>query len=239
MFCKRCGKEIKENGCFCPFCGAKQQAPDPEMRAGSEMIRGEDGKYRWVYEVNLLKNPAIFFLIWRIFFFIFIGIFAFTMLMDAINWPQDFFPDRFLTNLSVLGCILMGMTALVALGYLIYAAIMGGKYCVLFEMDEKGVNHKQMPKQAKKAEMLSALTAAAGFASGRLAVIGAGMNAARTEMYSDFAKVRKVKSYPRRHLIKVNGLFSHNQVYTKKEDFSFVKDYIIAHCPNLKEKNGP
>ena len=61
------------------------------------------------------------------------------------------------------------------------------------------------------------------------------MNATRTEMYSDFSKTRKVKSYPRRNLIKVNGLLSRNQVYAMSEDFEFVKDYIISHCENLKK----
>ena len=56
-------------------------------------------------------------------------------------------------------------------------------------------------------------------------------------MYSEFDKVRKVKSYPRRGLIKVNERFSHNQVYVFSEDFDFVNDYIISHCKNLKEKN--
>ena len=32
---------------------------------------GNDGKYRWTYEMSLFKNPTIFLLIWKIFFFIF------------------------------------------------------------------------------------------------------------------------------------------------------------------------
>ena len=77
----------------------------------------------------------------------------------------------------------------------------------------------------------------AGAASGRIGTVGAGMNAQRTEMYSDFSKVRKVKAYPRRDLIKVNERFGHNQVYAAKEDFVFVKDYIVSHCLNIKIKN--
>ena len=61
-------------------------------------------------------------------------------------------------------------------------------------------------------------------------------------MYTDFSSVRKVKAYPRRGLIKVNQLLSHNQVYAEREDFDFVLDYIRSRCPDPKaekaEKNG-
>ena len=112
---------------------------------------------------------------------------------------------------------------------------MGGKYIIEFEMDEKGVNHKQIPFQAEKARKIGEITALAGSAKGSFTTTGIGMNATRTEMYSDFSKTRKVKSYPRRNLIKVNGLLSRNQVYAMSEDFEFVKDYIISHCDNLKK----
>ena len=43
-------------------------------------------------------------------------------------------------------------TVLSALGYLLYAAIMGGSYIAEFEMDEKGVTHKQIASQTKNAK---------------------------------------------------------------------------------------
>lgn len=193
-------------------------------------VSESDGKYRWTYEMSLFKNPTIFLLIWKIFFFIFLGVFAVVNISDFIKWG----PEKALENLPVLGYLLLGMTAVVGLGYLIYAAIMGGKYIVEFEMDEKGIKHKQTPSQAKKAQKLGRITMIAGAASGSIGTIGAGMNAQRTEMYSEFAKVRKVKACPHRHLIKVNEFLEHNQIYAAKEDFEFVKDYIISHCSNIK-----
>ena len=204
-----------------------------ETSIGKNITLCQDGKYRWVYEVGLFKNPTYFLLIWKIFFSVFLGIFVFIMILDAIQ-NSDFFPDMFLTNLKVFGYFIIGMTVIVGISYCIYAAIMGGKYCVIFEMDENGINHKQMPKQAKKANLISALTVLGGIAAGNLSTVGVGLISARTEMYSEFAKTRKVKAYPRRELIKVNGLLSHNQVYAEKEDFEFVKDYILSRCTNIK-----
>ena len=193
-----------------------------------------DGKYRWTYEVSLLKNPMIFLLVWRIFFFIFLGIFAMILFFDFIDGRMV--GDRLLSDLKIMGIVFAVMTGVVGLGYLLYAAMMGGKYIVDFEMDDVGVNHIQTPKQAAKAKKLGAVTAAAGAASGRASVFGAGMNAQRTEMYSEFSAVRKVKLCPRRHLIKVNGLLSRNRVFAADEDFAFVRDHIISHCSGLKNK---
>ena len=192
---------------------------------------GDDGKYRWTYEMSLFKNPTIFLLIWKIFFFLFLGVSAVVLISDAAKWGAD----KAAENLPILGYLLLGMTAVVGLGYLIYAAIMGGKYIVEFEMDEKGVNHKQIASQAKKAKKIGRVTMMAGAASGRIGTVGAGMNAQRTEMYSDFTKVRKIKAYPRRDLIKVNERLEHNQVYAAKEDFEFVKNYIASRCVNIKQ----
>ncbi len=128
------------------------------------------------------------------------------------------------------------MTVLVAIGYTVYAMLMGGKYTVDFEMDEKGINHIQTPAQAEKAKKIGKVTAMAGYLSKRPSVAGAGNIAQRTEMYSDFDKVRHVIPCPRRNMIKLNAPFNHNQVYAAKEDFPFVRDYIVSHCNNLKKK---
>ena len=50
-----------------------------------EIILCSDGKYRWVYELSLFKNPTIFILVWKLFFFVLLGIFAIMMIVDAIE----------------------------------------------------------------------------------------------------------------------------------------------------------
>lgn len=240
MFCSKCGAPLSDGANFCTSCGTKINSvpvrsgeADKKEKSTGVTLCG-DGKYRWVYEVNLFKNPTFFFLVWKIFFFILLGVFALMMIIDAIEW-SDFFPNRFLETLRVFVIFVLGMTALVVIGYLIYAAIMGGKYIVEFEMDENGVNHKQTPSQAEKARKIGRAAAATGFAAGSMSAGMAGINAQRTQMYSDFKTTKKVKAYPSRRLIKVNGILSHNQVYAQKEDFEFVKNYIISHCPNIKK----
>ena len=199
-------------------------------KVSQNIVLCADGKYRWTYEMSLYRNPAIFLLVWKIFFFIFSAIFACILIADVINWGTK----NIIGFLKFFFYFLIGMTVVIGLGYLIYAVIMGGKYSMLFEMDEDGINHKQMPNQAKKAKAVSSLTVLAGLFSGKVTTVGVGINAARSEMYSDFSKVQKVIADPDTNLIKVNELLSHNQIYTETEDFYFVLKYITSHCPNLK-----
>lgn len=211
-----------------PYAGILQ----PPAPVGEEIMRNQMGQYCWIYEMSLLKNPTIFLLVWKIFFFVILGIFAFTMLISLFEGNAEQIPE----SLPILGYFLIGMTVLVGISYLIYAAIMGWKYIVKFEMDEQGINHKQLDIQARKAEAIGMITTAVGAMSRNVTTMGIGMNAQRTEMYTSFAKVRKVKLYPRRGLIKLNERLNHNQVYVTPGDYAFVRDYILARCVNLKKK---
>ena len=262
MYCSQCGKPISDTAKFCTACGAPVQTSvektetvslekaesvpsEPPKRkrkptAKKMMKEGQwitsdiafcqDGKYRWVYEMSLLKNPTFFVLVWKIFFFIILGIFVFITLIDLFSGDMD--SERFLDTLKAFGCFILGMTVVSVLGYLLYAAVMGGKYIVMFEMDERGILHKQLPKQATKARAIGMITAMLGAASGSFGAVSAGWGAQRTSMYSEFARVRKVIPYSNRNLIKVNERFGHNQVYVSNESFDFVLKYITERVPN-------
>ena len=121
------------------------------------------------------------------------------------------------------------------LSYLIYAFMVNGKYCVLFEMDEQGINHKQHEKQVKKSQLIGAIATIAGAAAGRPGMAGTGiLAAARTSMYTGFDDVKELEFLPKEHLIRVNETLNRNQVYAEEEDFAFVANYIKAHCKNAK-----
>ena len=191
-----------------------------------------DGKYRWVYEMNLLTNPTVFLTVFKIFFFIalciwlVVGLFA-----DLIHGDVQ----AFLNFGKVMLITLAVFAGLTLLGVLILAAIYGGKYVVLFEMDEERIKHIQLPRQVRKAQVVGVIAAMAGIAAKNPAAIGAGTLAAgKTSSTSEYRKVRRV--VPRRalHLIKVNQLFEKKQIYVPKEDFDFVYEYIKSRCPQKK-----
>ncbi|NLC14341.1 MAG: hypothetical protein GX768_09915 [Chloroflexi bacterium] len=74
-----------------------------------------------------------------------------------------------------------------------YAAIMGGKYSVIFEMDETGIKHIQLARQYERAQLLSYLSMLAGISSGQVSAAAPGFNAAmKQSTYSKFQQVRAI-----------------------------------------------
>ena len=178
-------------------------------------------------------NPSILFVVLKIFGWIFLGLFGFFVILQLIegnSWSDIW---SFLKGMLIFAAV---FAVVIYLGYALLALIYGGKYIVLFEMDENEVVHHQMKSQFKKAEAIGWITAMVGAMAGRPTTMGAGILAAtRSTMSSEFSSVRSVKPYKSRNLIKVNELLSKNQVYVSTEYFDFVYDFIVSHCPRVKK----
>lgn len=261
MYCARCGKEIPNDSKFCPFCGApvegavpeteasekpKAEAPKPRRKKtinAQENITGEkvtdtiflcqDGKYRWVYEMPMLKNPTILFTVWKVLGISFGAVF---LLFQMINlFEGNLSAESLLSSLRVFGLLMLTFLVISIIAYVIVAATYGWKYVVLFEMDEKQIKHIQVSRQHDKAEILGLITALAGIAGNSLTTTGIGLNAAaRNSSTSEYDHVKSIKAFPRRHVIKISQGLDHNQVYAEGTDYDFALEYITARCPNAK-----
>ena len=189
----------------------------------------DDGKYRWIYEMNMLTNPTVFLTVFKIFLYIILaGWLIFGILLYLIHGDFEGFLDFSKGALIAIA----GMAGLTFLGVLLLSAMYGGKYVVLFEMDEQEIKHIQLPKQVKKAEALGMLTALVGVLANKPAAAGAGLLASgKTTSTSEYKKVRRVVARRTLHLIKVNQLLEKNQIYVPDEDFDFVYEYIKSRCP--------
>ena len=192
-----------------------------------EVFLCRDGKYRWVYERSLYRDLSVLFLIIKVFgaiVFIMWIIYMVILLFDSADAGD-------LVNATVFnfGMFLL-LCALSVAGYFLYAVMMGGVYCVVFTMDEKGVLHEQHKAQAKKAGLIAEITILVGVMAGRPTTVGIGMNSMRSKMYSKFSKVDRIRTERRKHIIHVDG----NEVYARDEDFDFVLEYICEHCPKAR-----
>ena len=193
-----------------------------------------DGKYRWVYDVPMLKNPSILLEVFWVLGISFGIVWLFVLLLGGCE-------SHF--RLSDLWDITRGFLVLTAVflvlgcvAYFFVSWYYGWKYSILFIMDEQEVVHKQLPGTEGKARAIGKLTALAGAAGGKPGMVGMGILAAnRTSMSCSYSSVRRIIPCRQRHLIKVRERFSRNMVFVADEDFDFVYDFLCQHCPNARK----
>lgn len=229
--CLNCGKKVANRSRFCPHCGAKVE--DLETVGNTRVQQGVDGKYRWAYEVNLYTNPSVLSEVLWVMGISTGVVFGFIFLL--MLFEGDASADAMLGFGKAL-LITAGVVLVVSLlGYYLWALVNGGRYLALFTMDDAGITHSQHPRHVERAQKMGMLTALVGLLARKPSVMGAGMlSAARTEMSSEFDRVRRVKAVRRRNLIKVNERFGRNRVFVADADFDFVYDFIRRHCPQAK-----
>ncbi|SEM85168.1 hypothetical protein SAMN04487902_10474 [Prevotella sp. ne3005] len=196
---------------------------------GNRVTLFPDGNYRWVYEVKMLTNPTILFDVYKVLGISFGVVWLFMLLINGCEGNLTLgsiweFSYGFLVLMAVF--VVIGIVA-----YFIVAWVYDWKYVVLYTLNEKEVIHQQMPRQAKKAQVLGALTAMVGGLAGKSGVVGAGLlTASKTSSISKLADVAHLIPNRRRNLIKVNQLFNRNRIYVPDEDFDFVYDFLRKHC---------
>lgn len=242
MRCPNCGREIMEDAKFCPFCGVgvavgeadpgnaeKGMNTDTREQTG-RVTRGEDGVYRWLYEYKMFSNPAMLFMLWRMFFWA-IGIgwiilIPFALILFA-GWDSLF---AVLLDFAV--TVLVAAFTLGTIGYLVYAIHMGGRLFMLFEMNEEGITMTLAPKTFERQKGLMWLSIASGLTVSQAPNVF--MDAAlvnKKSQSSTFELTTTVlvkKWYSCLHL---RQLLGYNLIYMDKEDFDFVWEYIKARLP--------
>ena len=201
------------------------------MSYDSRVTLYPDGKYRWVYEVHMLRNYSILIDVYKVLGISLAILMLFNLLLLACDSSLNL---KEMGSFSLQMLLIVGgiMLVLGFLGYFIFAWISGWKYVALFILDEKEVVHQQMPRHVKKAQAIGALTALAGILARRPGVVGAGLlSASHTSTTSVLANVKHVIPRRRMNLIKVNQLLNKNRIYVCDEDFDFVYQFLCDHCP--------
>ena len=204
----------------------------PNDYSGSRVALCEDGKYRWTYPLDMLKNPSILFVLLKIFGILLSIPLLIALISAAANNDWQKIWDGFIKIWLI---VMVVFFVIILISYLIVVWMNGGKYVVNFTMDEKRLIHEQVPVQYQRVRKVGLLAALVGIFAKRPAAAGAGaLAASRDTSISVFDKVRRVKPRRGQNLIKVNQSLERNQVYVPDEDFDFVLDFIRKHCPNAK-----
>lgn len=241
MFCENCGVETKGDATFCEGCGKpfglvmnsqvlerSFDVPGTETTDEKDKITVNGSDLQWMYEFSFWRNPAILITLSKV-LLISVLVVVFFMFLITLG---DGFIEALRVSFTILGFGIPVMAVLLGISYLLVGLLYGGTYCVLFKMDDNGVYHIQLNRQFKKAQAFGFLTALVGLSGGNLSAGGAGLMAAtRQSLYTSFKKVKSVKVVQSRNTIYLNESMSRNQIYVRKEDFDFVLDYVLKHCP--------
>ena len=205
---------------------------EPNNYTGDRVRLCEDGKYRWTYPLDMMKNPSILFVVYKIFGILLSIPLLISIIRAAIDgdWARAW--DD---SIKIWLIVLAVFAVIIYIGYLLVVWTYGGKYVVHFTLDEDQLVHEQEAAQFRRARKLGLGAILVGIFSKRPATVGQGIFiASKNTSTSTLAKVRRIK--PRRawHLIKVNEGLEHNQIYVPKEDYDLVLDFLRQHCPNAK-----
>ena len=204
----------------------------PNDYSGSRVALCEDGKYRWTYPLDMLKNPSILFVLLKIFGILLSIPLLIALISAAANNDWQKIWDGFIKIWLI---VMVVFFVIILISYLIVVWMNGGKYVVNFTMDDKRLIHEQVPVQYDRARKVGLLAALVGIFAKRPSAAGAGaLAASRDTSVSVFDNVQRIKPRRGQNLIKVNQRLERNQVYVPDEDFDFVLDFIRKHCPNAK-----
>lgn len=196
----------------------------------NRVIRGEDGKYRWTYEVSMMKTLTVFWTVMKILAISTVIVACIPLVADLL----DGVPFRIaVSNLKVVGFVFLLLAVIAVLSYLLVSWMYGGSYTAIYEMDEEGIAVTQTKEQTDKAKVIGILTVLAGLAAHSHGAVSAGVGSMNSgNIQSVFSKVRSVKAVRSDNVIKVNAPLNYNQIYVGDEDYDFVLGFITEHCPN-------
>ena len=221
-----CEKELPDHADFFKNFG---DAAEP-LQNDNKLPMDSDGVCRWVYELPMAKSFFLLFEIWRV---IILSAALIVIVMAVINLLSG---NGLQGAADAVGMGLLVLAILMVLSlpaYWIVTKANNGKYTVLFEMDEEGIDHTQI--KTDKAKALEALTVLAGKRTGNHTTAGAGMlSAAGTSLYTRFSDVRKIQADASKYLIQLKGKLIRNQVYADPEHYDLVLDYITSRCPQAE-----
>lgn len=190
-----------------------------------------DGKYRWTYDLNLLKNLSVFIDLIKVFGVILAGMWLIVVLVGIMK--RGFEWDVFMMDTKMFFWIFVFIFFLCLISYLIVVRINRGYYHLMFIMDEKGITYRRMANTAKNGQRIAA--AAVIMDTDNAA---AALAAIQYEWTTRYTKVRHVKTVRRHHLIKVNELLTRNRIYVEDpKDYEFVLNYLTEHCSTASK--GP
>ena len=195
------------------------------------VTRGDDGVYRWSYDMDMYHNHYFRNLLLKIVGIICAGLFVLMVGLFAMEGMMS----PLMAGITLL--ILVGIVLLTLLFYYLAAVIMHGVYHLRFEMNDDAVmliRKASTTNMMNSMAMITMLTSAAAGKPMRGVASGASMSAAASSGLTWFKHVKGMKEYPQYDAVSLRSTDGPNQIWIPKEDFIFVKDFIKSRMSMKK-----
>ncbi len=180
----------------------------------------KDGVYRWYYDVDMRKNPHMLqtlMVVMAIIGTIIAGILGTLLIMDKRM------------SISSVALLVLGIYALVFgigfISYLPFYLIQHGVSRYSYEMNSEGI-FLHMYKSEQIVSSFASVVEIAGTFSGQRVH---NMRPPEDNGYTAFKSIRKIILDPEKDAIYIRTLIVRNYAYVCKEDYEFVKDFILNH----------
>jgi hypothetical protein len=194
------------------------------------MTLGQDGVYRWSYDMDMKNNLFMFKYVAKIILFIGFICDAIFLALVAGNGGQIEWIIWF--ALGITG----GMELIWIIAYWIWGMIRKWQYRMSFEMNEDGIALIQPASTKKAGAAMASVVTLASLAAGRPfqgASLGASIYAGSRNGFIAFQSVRSMKEHRENDVIVLKGIVSGLQVWAGQSDYDSVTAFIREHTGDL------
>ncbi len=202
---------------------------DNKTEQVTENITRQGDKYRWIYNVNLWTDTFVPVMVLKIFL---LASLVPALIVFLANAFEGYPAEGLRAFITVYGISVGIVIALLIIAYPIFVLAKGGRYSILFEMDDQGINHIEIPPTVKHSDLMRWAGFATGLIAGNPTLMGANLLAmSKSQMYSTYSYISKVINYNRKGVMKIICTdMTRNLIYTQPADFDFVRQFIIGNC---------
>lgn len=194
----------------------------------ARVTQGEDGVYRWYYDMDLYQNKSMLYTLEKVNLFLFLGVsIGGSLLIRAVEGDAAFARGILWIGLA-LGAL---MAFLYWIGFYIFAGIKQGNYRIHFAMREDGIE-LVWPDRLKEGFALGEkVMSATGSAIGSRSVRGRSRPSLEEVSNVSFSQVIRCRSYPKWNMIDLSVPAGKFQVYVGSDDFAWAEAYIHERVP--------
>ena len=193
------------------------------------VTRGDDGIYRWYYDMDMYRNKSMLYTLLKVNLMIFLSVTLFGSLF--LGWMKGF-DDPMVRGVALIGLAMIpAMSVLYILGYYIAAGIKQGDYRIHFEMNDDGIEIVWPSQLYEGLETGRKVMSLVGSVMGSRSVRGRWRPTLDEVSKMTFSSVLRYKSHSQWDMIDMSMLGGKFQVYATAKDFPFVESYILERIP--------